>query len=242
MSFENEKYSVDKDPYEWCLTQSKRLKAIDPQMNIQMRNHKLLTGLPGELEHAVKCICYQNCTLDDIANTLQDIRKRTNIEKFSLYRSNSCKEEQPLRMELKGKPRERVSEVARKKNSCHNCGSTDHYAKNFPKAKKTFYAIEKVPEEESPKEDSDSDSMVDAIREQSDDDQDPREEFLVEYQEETPLEIQDIQLEAGMPKGTANKNLFKHTQDAQTFLVTPTKGMAYIHGTATKVTVCIDNA
>ncbi|MBW0583169.1 hypothetical protein O181_122884 [Austropuccinia psidii MF-1] len=47
MSFENDKYSVDKDPYEWCLRQSKRLKAIHPQMNIQMRNHKLLTQLPG---------------------------------------------------------------------------------------------------------------------------------------------------------------------------------------------------
>ncbi|MBW0556274.1 hypothetical protein O181_095989 [Austropuccinia psidii MF-1] len=43
MSFENDKYSVDKDPYEWCLRQSKRLKAMDPQMNIQMRNQKLLT-------------------------------------------------------------------------------------------------------------------------------------------------------------------------------------------------------
>ncbi|MBW0589238.1 hypothetical protein O181_128953 [Austropuccinia psidii MF-1] len=79
MSFENDRYSRDKDPYEWCLRQFKRLKAIDPQMNIQMRNHKLLTQLPGELEHAVKCRCNKNCTLDDIANTLQDIRKRTNI-------------------------------------------------------------------------------------------------------------------------------------------------------------------
>ncbi|MBW0498086.1 hypothetical protein O181_037801 [Austropuccinia psidii MF-1] len=35
-----------------------------------------------------------------------------------------------------------------------------------------------------------------SIREQSDEQQDPREEFLVEYQEETPLEIQEIQLEA----------------------------------------------
>ncbi|MBW0484556.1 hypothetical protein O181_024271 [Austropuccinia psidii MF-1] len=84
--------------------------------------------------------------------------------------------------------------------------------------------------------------MGDAIREPSDDDQDTREEFLVESQEETPLEIQDIQLEAGMPQDTANKNLCKHAQDAQTFLVTPTRGMAYIHGTATKMTVCIDNS
>ncbi|MBW0543362.1 hypothetical protein O181_083077 [Austropuccinia psidii MF-1] len=84
--------------------------------------------------------------------------------------------------------------------------------------------------------------MGDAIREPSDDDQDPREEFLVEYQEETPLEIQDIQLEAGMPQDTSNKNLCKHNQDAQTSLVTPTRGMAYINGTATKMTVCIENA
>ncbi|MBW0467857.1 hypothetical protein O181_007572 [Austropuccinia psidii MF-1] len=45
-----------------------------------------------------------------------------------------------------------------------------------------------------------------------------------------------------MPQDTYNKNLCKHTQDAQTFLVTPAKGMAYIHETSTKNTVCIDNA
>ncbi|MBW0464173.1 hypothetical protein O181_003888 [Austropuccinia psidii MF-1] len=83
--------------------------------------------------------------------------------------------------------------------------------------------------------------MGDAIREQSDDNN-PREEFLVEYQEATPLEVQDIQLEEGMPQDTTNKNLCKNTQDSQTFLVTPAKGMAYIHATATKMTVCIDNA
>ncbi|MBW0492823.1 hypothetical protein O181_032538 [Austropuccinia psidii MF-1] len=111
-----------------------------------------------------------------------------------------------------------------------------------PKAKKKVYAIEQVPEEESPKEDSESDSMSDSIREQCDEDQDPMEEFLVGYQEETKLEIQDIQLEAGIPQDTANKKLCKHTQDAKKFVVPPTRGMAYIHGTATKMTVCIDNA
>ncbi|MBW0495500.1 hypothetical protein O181_035215 [Austropuccinia psidii MF-1] len=84
--------------------------------------------------------------------------------------------------------------------------------------------------------------MGDAISKQSDEEQDPREEFLVEYQEETPLEMQDIHFGAGMPQDTANRNLCEHTQDAQTFLVTPTKGMAYIHGTAKNMTVCIDNA
>ncbi|MBW0544983.1 hypothetical protein O181_084698 [Austropuccinia psidii MF-1] len=131
--------------------------------------------------------------------------------------------------------------MAKKKNSCHNCGSTDHYSNNCPKAKKKVYSIEKVSEEESPTEDSESDSMGDAIREDSDEGQDPTEEFLVEYQEETPLEIQHIQLEAGMPQDTSNESLCKYTQDAQTFLVTQTTGIAYIHGTATKMTFCIDN-
>ncbi|MBW0577910.1 hypothetical protein O181_117625, partial [Austropuccinia psidii MF-1] len=207
MSFDNDKYSMDKDPYEWCLRQ-----------------------------------CNQNCTLYEISNTLQDIRKRTNIGKFTPYKRSRFKEKQPFRVEFKDKPKETVAEVAKERNSCHNCGSTDHYANNCPKAKKKVYSIEKVPEKESTTEDSESDSMGDAIRDLSDDDQDPKEEFLVEYQEETPLEIQDIQLEAGMPQDTSNKNLCKHTQDAQKFLVTPTKGMAYIHGTATKMTVCIDNA
>ncbi|MBW0558784.1 hypothetical protein O181_098499 [Austropuccinia psidii MF-1] len=45
-----------------------------------------------------------------------------------------------------------------------------------------------------------------------------------------------------MPQDTENENLGKHTQDAQKFLVTPTKVMAYIHGTATSMTLFMDNA
>ncbi|MBW0470635.1 hypothetical protein O181_010350 [Austropuccinia psidii MF-1] len=175
MSFENYKYSVDKDPYEWCLRQSKRLKAIDPQINIQMRNQKLLTQMPRELEHAVKCRCNQNCTLDDISNTLQDVKKRTNIGKYTPYKSSGFKEKQPSRVEFKDKPRKKVAEVNKKKNYCHNFGSTGHYANNCPKAKKKVYAIEKVTEEQSKIEDSELESMGDAIREQSDEEQHPRE-------------------------------------------------------------------
>ncbi|MBW0496861.1 hypothetical protein O181_036576 [Austropuccinia psidii MF-1] len=85
MPFENDKYSVENDPYEWGLRQSKRLKAIDPQMKIQMSNQKLLIRIPGELEHAVIFRCNTSCTIDDITNILQDVRKRTNIGKFSHY-------------------------------------------------------------------------------------------------------------------------------------------------------------
>ncbi|MBW0466241.1 hypothetical protein O181_005956 [Austropuccinia psidii MF-1] len=171
----------------------------------------------------------QNYRNDDNENTLQYVRKRTDIGKYTPYRSSGFKQKQPFIVQFKDKPRERVAEVTKKKNSCHNFGSTDHYTNNCPKAKKKVYAIEKVPDEEFPTEDSESDSMGDSIREQLDEEKDPREEFLVQYQEETPLEIQHIQLEAGMPQDTANKNLCKHTQDAQKFLVTPTKWGTLLH-------------
>ncbi|MBW0492780.1 hypothetical protein O181_032495 [Austropuccinia psidii MF-1] len=183
ISFKNGQYSVDKYSYYWCYRQSKRLKAIDPQMNIQMRHYKLLTQMPGELVDAFKCIFNHSFSVDETKNTSQDVRQRKNIGKYSPCKSNGFREKQPFRVEFKDKPRERVAKVTKKKNSCHNCGSTDHYSNNCPKAKKKVYAIEKVPEEESPTEDSESDSMGNAIREQSDEDQDPREEFLVEYQE-----------------------------------------------------------
>ncbi|MBW0489443.1 hypothetical protein O181_029158 [Austropuccinia psidii MF-1] len=129
-AFENAKYSVEKDPYEWCLRQSERLNAIDPQMNIQMRNQKLLTQILGELEHEVKCRLNLSCTLDDIANTLQNVRKRKNIGKYSIYKSSGSTEKQTFRVEFKDKTRERVAEVTKKKYSCHNRGSTDHYHNN----------------------------------------------------------------------------------------------------------------
>ncbi|MBW0513241.1 hypothetical protein O181_052956 [Austropuccinia psidii MF-1] len=111
MSFENDKYSVEKEPYEWCLRQSKRLKAILPQMNIQMRNHKLLKEIPGELEHAVKWRLNHSFNLDDISNTLQDVRKRTNIGKYSPYKSSGFREKQPFGVYFKDKPGESLQEL-----------------------------------------------------------------------------------------------------------------------------------
>ncbi|MBW0494199.1 hypothetical protein O181_033914 [Austropuccinia psidii MF-1] len=130
--------------------------------------------MQGELYHAIKVIWNQSFTLDDISNTLQDLRKRTNIGKYSPYKSISLKEKKPSRVDIKDKAKERVAGVIKKKNSCNSCGSTDHYANNFPKANKKVYDIEKFPEEESPTKDSESYSLGEAIREHSYDDQYPK--------------------------------------------------------------------
>ncbi|MBW0569434.1 hypothetical protein O181_109149 [Austropuccinia psidii MF-1] len=133
-----------------------------------MRNHTLLRQLPGELEHEVKCRCDKDCNIDDIANTLQEVRKKKNKGKYSPYKGNSSREKQLFRVFNKDTLREIVSEVLKKRNSCHNCGSKYHYANNCPKAKRKIYAIENVPEEEVKEEDSESDSMSDVIRKNTD--------------------------------------------------------------------------
>ncbi|MBW0492152.1 hypothetical protein O181_031867 [Austropuccinia psidii MF-1] len=97
-------------------------------------------------------MCNQSFTLDDISNTLQDVRKRTNIGKYSPYKSSSFKEEKTFRVDIIDKSKERVEGVTKKKVSCNVFGSTDYYSNNCPKANKKVYDIENVPEEESPTE------------------------------------------------------------------------------------------
>ncbi|MBW0540375.1 hypothetical protein O181_080090 [Austropuccinia psidii MF-1] len=71
LSFGNDRYKVDRDPYDWCLRQSKRLIAIDPHIKTGIRNHKLLKKLPRDLEHAVKFRCSKESALDEISTTLK---------------------------------------------------------------------------------------------------------------------------------------------------------------------------
>ncbi|MBW0508866.1 hypothetical protein O181_048581 [Austropuccinia psidii MF-1] len=173
---------------------------------------------------------------------MQYVWKGENVAKYSPYRGNIFGEKQPFRVYNKDKPKETMVEVNKKKNSFHNCESTDHYTNKLSKAKKKLYAYEKVTDKEIQAEDSESDSMGYSIKENCDYDHGQIEKFLVDYQEEAQLEAQEIQLEAELPQENKNKSLCHHIQDSQTFLVTPTKGMDKIHGTATNIAVFIDNA
>ncbi|MBW0499516.1 hypothetical protein O181_039231 [Austropuccinia psidii MF-1] len=118
-------------------------------MNIQMRNYKLFTQMPGEPEHAVKFRCNQKCTLDEISNILQDVRTRTSIVEYSLYKGNIFREKHPFRVSKKDKPGYKMAEVTKKKNHCHNCGEEEHCVNNCPKEKAKVYAIQKASEEET---------------------------------------------------------------------------------------------
>ncbi|MBW0476417.1 hypothetical protein O181_016132 [Austropuccinia psidii MF-1] len=96
LSFANDRYTVDKYPYDWCLKQSKRLIAIDPHITTEMRNHKLLTKLPGYLEHAVKFRCSKEFTLDEISTTFQEVRIRTSIGRYNTHSTGDNRENPTL--------------------------------------------------------------------------------------------------------------------------------------------------
>ncbi|MBW0476150.1 hypothetical protein O181_015865 [Austropuccinia psidii MF-1] len=90
LSFGNDRYTVDKDLYDWCMRKSKRLIAIDPHITTEMRNHKLLTKLPGDLENAVKFRCSKESTLDYI------VRIRTSIGRYNTHSTGDNREKPTL--------------------------------------------------------------------------------------------------------------------------------------------------
>ncbi|MBW0537680.1 hypothetical protein O181_077395 [Austropuccinia psidii MF-1] len=96
LSFGNDRYTVEKDTYDWCLRQSKSLIAICPHITTQMRNHKLLTKLPGDLEHAIKFRCSKESTLDEISTTLQEVRIITSISRYNTHSTGDNRENPTL--------------------------------------------------------------------------------------------------------------------------------------------------
>ncbi|MBW0576371.1 hypothetical protein O181_116086 [Austropuccinia psidii MF-1] len=61
-----------------------------------MRNHKLLTKLPGDLGFAVKCRCSKESTLDEISTTLQEGRIRTTIDRYNNQSTGDNREDPTL--------------------------------------------------------------------------------------------------------------------------------------------------
>ncbi|MBW0566930.1 hypothetical protein O181_106645 [Austropuccinia psidii MF-1] len=101
-----------------------------------MRNHKLLTKLPGDLEHSVKCRCSEESTLDETSTTLQDVRIRTSIGRYNTH-STGDKRENPT-LEAK-ETHDSDSEIT---TGFHSYESPNHYAENSPKDREEIFARE----------------------------------------------------------------------------------------------------
>ncbi|MBW0517696.1 hypothetical protein O181_057411 [Austropuccinia psidii MF-1] len=91
-------------------------------MNLQMRNHKLLTQVPGELEHAVKSRCNKECTLDYISNSLQEVRSKTSIGRDDTHSTGDNWENTNLETKEAHDPEE-----SGKPGICHNCGLPNQF-------------------------------------------------------------------------------------------------------------------
>ncbi|MBW0516876.1 hypothetical protein O181_056591 [Austropuccinia psidii MF-1] len=182
ISFENGRYFTEKDPYAWCLRKTKRLKSIDPKKTIGMRNHKLLKKRPGDLGQKMKFRCREISSSDDIANVIQDFRKKTTIGSSSPYRSHDSIGKQKLLMEKDIKPIN-CSEEPKRISICYNCGSPYHYANDCPKGKKIIFSIKKELVEGHIKYKSDSHSMVNGLGEDLDSELDPIEQYLLDYED-----------------------------------------------------------
>ncbi|MBW0464545.1 hypothetical protein O181_004260 [Austropuccinia psidii MF-1] len=110
-------------------------------MKIEMRNHKLLRKLTGDLENSVKCRCRKIRSIDEIEKVIQDVREKTSIGSSSPYKSHDSKGKPKLLREKDIKATN-GKEAPRKTNKFHNCGSPDRYENNGLKGKKKIFSIE----------------------------------------------------------------------------------------------------
>ncbi|MBW0527268.1 hypothetical protein O181_066983 [Austropuccinia psidii MF-1] len=174
LSFGNDRYTVDKDSYVWCMRQSKRLIAIAPHMKTEIRNNKVLTKLPGDLEHAVKCRCSKESTLDEISTTFQEVRIRTSIGTYNTHSTGDKRENTTLETI---DTHYSESEIT---TGFHKCESPNHYADNSPKDMEEIFAREEETRKEQGHE-SDSVGVGNGCGNNSYSEPTPHEEYLVEF-------------------------------------------------------------
>ncbi|MBW0543227.1 hypothetical protein O181_082942 [Austropuccinia psidii MF-1] len=112
-----------------------------------MRNHKLLTQLPGDLENSVKCRCIKESTLEEISTPFQEVRIRTSIGRYNTHITGDNRQNPTLEAK-----ETHYSEYVIT-TGFHNCESPNSYADNFPKDREEIFARE---DQEGHKYDSDS--------------------------------------------------------------------------------------
>ncbi|MBW0593629.1 hypothetical protein O181_133344 [Austropuccinia psidii MF-1] len=158
-----------------------------------MRNHKLLTQLPGDLEHAVECRCSKESTLDKISNTLQEVRIRTSIGR---YNNNSTGDNrQNPTLEAK-ETHDSESEITK---GFQNCESPNHYAGNSLKGREELFSREEETRKDQECHESDSDSVGNGCEDNSYTEPNPHQEYLVEFNNHAIEEIGSVHSQRRKP-------------------------------------------
>ncbi|MBW0464375.1 hypothetical protein O181_004090 [Austropuccinia psidii MF-1] len=158
-----------------------------------MRNNKLLTKLPGDLEHAVKGRFSKESTLDEISTTFQEVRIRTSIGRYNIH-STGDNMENPT-MEAK-ESYDSESEIT---TGFYNCESPNHYADNCPKESEEIFAREKETRKDQECYESDSDNVGNSCEDDSYSEPNPNEEYLVKFKNNGKKEIGSVHLKRRKP-------------------------------------------
>ncbi|MBW0588909.1 hypothetical protein O181_128624 [Austropuccinia psidii MF-1] len=168
------------------MRQSKRLIAIDPHIKTEIRNHKLLTKLPGDLEHAVKCRFSKESTLDEISTTLPEVRIRTSIGRYNTHSTGDKRENTNLETKETHYSEFEIT------TGFHKCESPNHYADNSPKDMEETFSREEETRKEKEGHESDSDSVGNGCGNNSYSEPTPHGEYLVEFKNHGTEEIGSV--------------------------------------------------
>ncbi|MBW0498720.1 hypothetical protein O181_038435 [Austropuccinia psidii MF-1] len=140
-----------------------------------MRNHKLLTKLPGDLEHSVKCRFYKESTLDEISTTLQEVSIITSIGRYNTYSTGNNRENPTLEAK---QTHDSECEIT---TGFHSCESTNHYSDNLPKDSEEIFEREKETRKDQEGHEYESDSEGNCFLNNSYSEPNSNEEYFVDY-------------------------------------------------------------
>ncbi|KNZ55621.1 uncharacterized protein VP01_262g3, partial [Puccinia sorghi] len=122
----------------WVTKQYKRIKSIEPYLNIEQINIKLLDLCDGEVAYAVKCaLDTTHADISTLINVLQEIVDQTNLGKKPKNRfvpSNTSPSEKPKIYSDKPKSYADIK--------CNNCGLKGHIAKDCRRKKSVNNLVE----------------------------------------------------------------------------------------------------
>ncbi|MBW0577992.1 hypothetical protein O181_117707 [Austropuccinia psidii MF-1] len=126
-SFEEAISNIERDrPMSLFLKKKDRLTTLHPDMSETSVHKRILRKCGGDLEHAIRRRCIENCYTEDYINSMEDITTRTKIGR-NWYKP-------PMDNKTSGKPIPKPNTPHEKAPlKCNKCRSTSHLANNCPK-------------------------------------------------------------------------------------------------------------
>jgi hypothetical protein len=142
----------------WVTKKYRRIKSIEPYLNTEQINIKLLDLCDGEVAYAVKCaLDTTHADISTFINVLQEIVDQTNLGKRSKYQNKPLVSSSAV---LTEKPKN-YSDI-----KCNNCGLKRHLAKDCRRKK----VVNTIAEDKSTEESEDPEMEEESVLDEDDSD------------------------------------------------------------------------